>query len=164
MLQKNFPKQTPEKARDPTVEALLEAYAWSGWLQSHQQLYRLLRSVKACLEISAIRNVWAAASRAIVQWKNGACLIEDSASHVSIQVSGPGERRPFPHLFEHRVRSLCVCERLRTIAVVFSWIDLSFLLFSVVVVGFSCFQMWEMLGQVKKMDMGVANFSLRSCT
>ena len=26
-----------------------------------------LRSVKACLEISAIRNVWAAASRAIVQ-------------------------------------------------------------------------------------------------
>ena len=28
---------------------------------------RLLRSVKACLEISAIRNVWAAASRAIVQ-------------------------------------------------------------------------------------------------
>ena len=27
----------------------------------------LLRSVKACLEISAIRNVWAAASHAIVQ-------------------------------------------------------------------------------------------------
>ena len=48
-----------------------------------------LRSVKACLEVSAIRNVWAAASRAIVQWKNGACLIEDSDG--SIRVSGePG--------------------------------------------------------------------------
>ena len=45
-----------------------------------------LRSVKACLEISAIRNVWAAASRAIVHWKNGACLVEDSDG--SIRVSG----------------------------------------------------------------------------
>ena len=39
---------------------------------------KVLRSVKACPEISAVRNVWATASRAIVQWKNGVCLIEDS--------------------------------------------------------------------------------------
>ena len=80
-------------------------------------------------------------------------------SRTAMVPSGWAESRPFPRLFEHRVRSLCACERLRTVAVV-SY--LSFLLFSVVVVGFSCFQTWEMLGHVKKMDLGVAaNFSLR---
>ena len=107
------------------------------WMEKYEIFCRrkfLLPQVfKACLEISAVRNVLAAASRAIVQWKNGACLIEDSDG--SIRVSG---EPAFPRLFEHRVRSLCACERLRTIAVVFY---LSFLLFSVVVVGFSCFQM-----------------------
>ena len=56
--------------------------------------------------------------------------------------------------------NLCACERLRTAAVFY----LSFLLFSVVVVGFSCFQLWEVLGQVKKIDLEVANFSLKWCT
>ena len=35
---------------------------------------------------------------------------------------------------------------------------------SVVVVGFSCLQLWGMLGQVKTIDFGFANSSLRSCT
>ena len=72
-------------------------------------------------------------------------------SRTAMVPSGWAESRPFPRLFEHRVRSLFACERLRTIAVVFY---LSFLPFSVVVVGFSCFQTWEMVGQVKKMDLG----------
>ena len=45
------------------------------------------------------------------------------------------ENWPFLRLFEHGVRNWCTCERLRTIAAVFY---LSFLLFSVVVVGVSC--------------------------
>ena len=74
----------------------------------------LLRSGKACLEISAIRNVWAAAGRAIVQRKMALVW-----SRTAMVPSGWVESRPFPCLFEHRVRSLCACERLRTIAVVF---------------------------------------------
>ena len=46
---------------------------------------------------------------------------------------------------EHGMRNLCN-------AAVFY---LSFLLFSIVVVGVSCFQLWEMLGQVKNIDFGV---------
>ena len=106
-----------------------------------------LRSVKACLEIFAIRNVWAAASRAIVQWKNGVCLIEDSDGS-----SGLSKELAFSTLVWKRGRNLCTCERLLTIAAVFY---LSFLLFSVVVAGVSCFQLWEMLGQVKNIDFGV---------
>ena len=45
---------------------------------------------------------------------------------------GRAESWPFLCLFEHGVRNLCACERLRKIAAVF---HLSFLLFSVVVVG-----------------------------
>ena len=48
------------------------------------------------------------------------------------------ESWPFLRLFEHGVRNLCTCERLRTIAAAFY---LSFLLFSVVVVGVSCLQL-----------------------
>ena len=66
---------------------------------------------------------------------------------------GRAESWPFLRLFELGVRNLCTCERLRAIAAVFY---LSFLLFSVVVVvGVSCFQLWEMLGQVKEIDFGV---------
>ena len=43
-----------------------------------------LRSIKAFLEISATRNVWAVASRVIVQWKNGACLMKDSDGSVRV--------------------------------------------------------------------------------
>ena len=51
---------------------------------------------------------------------------------------GRAESWPFLRLFEHWVRNLCKCERMQTIAAVFY---LSFLLFSVVVVGVSCFQL-----------------------
>ena len=117
------------------------------WFFSRLSAHQFLGSVKACLEISAIRNVWAAASHAIVQWKNGVCLIEDSDGS-----SGPSGELAFPPPVEHGVRNLCTCKRLWTIAVVFY---LSFLLFSVVVVGVSCFQLWEMLGQVKNINFGV---------
>ena len=50
---------------------------------------------------------------------------------------GRVENWPFLRL-EHGVRFWCTCERLRTIAAVFY---LSFLLFSVVVVSVSCFQL-----------------------
>ena len=65
---------------------------------------------------------------------------------------GRAENWPFLRLFEHGFWNLCTCERLRTIAAVFY---LLFLLFSVVVVGISCFQLREMLGQVKNIDFGV---------
>ena len=61
-------------------------------------------------------------------------------SRTAMVPSGLPESRPFHRLFEHRVQRLCACKRLRTTAVFFY---LSFLLFSVVVVGFSCFKMWE---------------------
>ena len=51
---------------------------------------------------------------------------------------GRAESWPFLRLFEHGVRNLCKCDRLRTIAAVFY---LSFLLFNVVVVGVSCSQL-----------------------
>ena len=51
---------------------------------------------------------------------------------------GRVENWPFLRLFEHGVRNWCPCERLRTIAAVFY---LSFLLFSVVLVGVSCLQL-----------------------
>ena len=51
---------------------------------------------------------------------------------------GRAENWPFLRLFEHAVRNLCKCERLRPIAAV---IYLSCLLFSVVVVGVSCFEL-----------------------
>ena len=67
---------------------------------------------------------------------------------------GRAKSWPFPglRLFEHGVQNSCTCERLRTIAAVFY---LSFFLFSVVIVGVSCFQLREMLGQVKNIDFGV---------
>ena len=73
-------------------------------------------------------------------------------SRTAMVPLGRVENWPFLRLFEHGVRNWCTCERLRTNAAVFY---LSFLLFSVVVVGVSCFQLWEMLGQVKNIDFGV---------
>ena len=87
-----------------------------------------LRSVKACLEISAIRNVWAAASRAIVQWKNGACLVEDSDG--SIRVSG---KPAFPPpVWTQSAMLVRMREAANNCCCLLSF----FLLFSVVVVGF----------------------------
>ena len=97
----------------------------------------MIRSVRACLEISAIRKVWAAASCTIVQRKMA--LVWSRRAMVPL---GRAESWPFLCLFEHRVRDLCACERLRTIAAVFY---LSFLLFSVVVVSFlpsKCEKCW----------------------
>ena len=76
-------------------------------------------------------------------------------SRTAMVPLGRAERWPFLPLFEHGVPNLCTCERLRTIAAVFY---LSFLLFSVVVVGVSCFQLWEMLRQVKNIDFEVCKF------
>ena len=105
-----------------------------------------LRSVKACPEISAIRNVWAAASRAIVQWKNGVCL-----SEVSDGSSGSSGELAFPPPVWTRGAKLVYMRKAANAAVFY----LSFLLFSVFVVDVSCFQLWEMLGQVKNIDVGV---------
>ena len=68
-------------------------------------------------------------------------------SRLAMVPSGWAESWPLPHLFEHGERNFSACERLRKIAAVFY---LSFLLFCVVVVGFSCFPLWEMLGPVKE--------------
>ena len=73
-------------------------------------------------------------------------------SRTAMVPLGRAESWPSLRLFEHEVRNLCTCKRLRTIAAV---LYLSFLLFSVVVVGVSCFQLWEMLGQAKNINFGV---------
>ena len=83
------------------------------WITLWTEFY-LLRSVKACLEISAIRNVWAAASRAIVQWKNGACLIEDSDGS-----SGSSGELAFPLPVWTRGAKLVRMREPETIAAVF---------------------------------------------
>ena len=105
-----------------------------------------LRSVKACLEISAMRNVWAAASRAIVQWK--------------WRLFGRGQRWFHPGERKAGLSPACLntecdaCAHARGRKQLLLSSIFLFLLFSVVVVGFSSFQTWEMLGQVKKMDFG----------
>ena len=70
-------------------------------------------SVKACLEISAIRNVRATASRVIVQWKMAFVWLRTAMVPL-----GQAESWPFLRLFENGVRNLCTCKRLRTIAAV----------------------------------------------
>ena len=113
---------------------------------SHSPPLIPLRSVKACLEISAIRNVWAAAAARLCNEKMALVW-----SRTAMVPSGWAESRPFPPPVWTQSAMLVRSERLQTIAVVFY---LSFLLFSVVVVGFSSFQTWEMLGQVKTDGFG----------
>ena len=162
-----------------TIAVVVKACSLAWWSKS-QNLAWLHETAKICTRKSSqspqrtnlysqilsgrLRHVWRFLPQEMYGPRPAARLCNEKMalvwSRTAMVPSGWAESRPFPRLFEHRVRCLSAWEMLQTIAVVFY---LSFLLFSVVVVGFSSFQMCEMLGQVKKMDLGVANFSLRSC-
>ena len=140
--------------RFPNEEAKSHFYTV---LRSKSRFFCSLRSVKACLEISAIRNVWAAASRAIVQWKNGACLIEDSDG--SIWVSG--ELAFPPPIWTQGEKLVRMREAANNCCCLLSSLFCCLALSLSVFLASERERWW---GQVKKMDLGVANFSLRSCT
>ena len=80
--------------------------------------------------------------------KNGVCLSDDSVGS-----SGSSGELAFPPPVWTRGAKLVHMREAANAAVFY----LSFLLFSVVIVGVSCFQLWEMLGQVimKNIDFGV---------
>ena len=108
------------------------------------------RPIEACLVISSIRSVWATVSRAIVQWKNGAGLIKDSSG--CIWASG---EMAISSLFLRVWTRGAESAHVRDAAVVF----FPFFFFFFFAVrryrGISCFQLWEILGQMNKNDLGL---------
>ena len=100
----------------------------------------LLRLIKACFDISAIRIVWAAGRSEIVQWTKWHLFDREQ------QWFRPDERRAghspiLYRLFEHGLWNLCASERL-LLSSLFLFCCFAVLPFSVVVVSFSYFQLW----------------------
>ena len=115
--------------------------AWSGdssrfrFLAHYEQKHRKLRSDKVCLETSAIRNEELLLATRLCNEKKGACLVEDNDGPSSL-----GEWRAV--LFSACFNKGCEacahaggCEQLLLSSIFL------YLLFGVVVVGFSCFQL-----------------------
>ena len=74
---------------------------------------------------------------------------------------GRAESWPFLHLFEHGVRNLCACERLRTIDAVFFFYFCCLALSSSVFLASNCEECW---GMRRTLILGCANSSLKSWT